>query len=138
LTPTEIGRLAGGDQPETYTSTQTLDNDLQINGSLTLSSGRLDVSDDDYSLNLGGDFLNIGGVFNARGGEVVLGAGDQLIHSSQTFYDLTKNVTTAAALVFGKDSTTTVSNLLTLNGAPDELLSLRSSTPGTPWLLDPA
>src|SRR5690606_25428506 len=92
----------------------------------------------DYDITVGGDVRADGGVFVPHQGEVILGGLDQSINSSIGFYDLTKQVTSAATLTFGKDSTTTVSGMLTLTGQPGELLSLRSSTPGTQWLLDPA
>jgi hypothetical protein len=112
LTPTEIGRLASGEEPATYTSTQTLSSNLDVNGNLYLASGRLDVSGSNYSVNIGGDLRTDGGVFNTQSGAVVLDGADQSINSSMTFYDLSKSVSSAATLTFGKDSTTAVTHQL--------------------------
>src|SRR5690606_26069277 len=68
LTPTEIVRQYGGLEPATYTSTQTLSAPLTVGGNLYLASGRLDVSEDNYAVNIGGQLRNDGGVLAPREG----------------------------------------------------------------------
>ncbi|MBI3320161.1 MAG: hypothetical protein HYZ89_06205 [Candidatus Omnitrophica bacterium] len=50
---------------------------------------------------------------------------------------MTKTVASAATLTFPASVTQTITNTLTLQGAVGQLLSLRSSTPGTQWSIDP-
>ena len=85
---------------------------------------------------IGGDWSNTG-AFIAGTSTVTLTGGDQAISGNNTFYNLTKSVSTAAILTFQAGTTTTIQNTMTLNGASDNLLSLRSSTPGTQWEIDP-
>jgi methionine-rich copper-binding protein CopC len=131
----EISSLADGDQPATSETTLTIDETLDINGDLVLNAGTMDATTNDILV--AGDFENNGGIFNAGTGTVTLDGADQTINSANTFYNLTKSVSAANALIFGERATTTISNTLTLNGASGNLLSLRSSATGTAFKLDP-
>ncbi len=82
--------------------------------------------------NVGGNFTN-SGTFTAGASTVTLDGTNQSISGSTTFNNLTKTVTTARTLTFDASSTTTIIGTATLQGASGQLLSLRSSTPGTRW-----
>jgi len=84
-----------------------------------------------------GDWAN-SGTFNHRSGTVTLDGTNQTLSGSTIFNNLTKNITSAATLTFPSGTTTTVENTLNLSGASEQLLSLRSSTSGTQWLINPA
>jgi methionine-rich copper-binding protein CopC len=135
LTEAEISALANGNQPDTSDTTLTLDEALDIDGDLILGAGTVDA--DTQDITVAGDFENNGGVFTAGTGTVTLDGTSQTINSSNTFYDFTKSVLSADTLTFGQGSTTTITNTGTLNGALSNLLSLRSSTSGTAFKIDP-
>jgi sugar lactone lactonase YvrE len=80
-----------------------------------------------------GDWLNLGGNFEANGGTVVLDGMNQHVGGSTTFYNLTKVATHAETLTFQALSSQSVLGLLTLQGSPTAPLQLRSSLPGVPW-----
>lgn len=107
---------------------------LDINGSFTMSTGSL-IAPSGY-LMLSGDWNKTGGYFRNNSGSVVLDGDDQVLSGTGTFYNLTKSVTSGAALTFGAGHTFTVGGTLVLNGAASHLLALRSSTPGVQWLLN--
>jgi hypothetical protein len=100
-------------------------------GTLTAPSSTFDVS---------GDFSNGGGTFDANGGTVDLDGTGQTLSGLTTFNNLSKTVAAADTLTFtaGASDLTTVSGLLTLTGTSGHLLSLRSTTAGTQWQVDPA
>ena len=82
-----------------------------------------------------GDFVN-SGAFEANEGAVELTGTGQALGGSTIFNDLTKVVESADTLTFPAGATQTIEGALTLEGADDEeLLSLVSSSPGTPWLI---
>jgi hypothetical protein len=115
---------------DTFTSASNLD----INGNLTLTAGTLSAPS---QINLAGDFSRTSGVFTRNTSTVVLDGTNQSISGSTTFNNLTKSVTTARTLTFGAGTTQTIAGLLTLNGAAGQLLSLRSSTNGSIWNINP-
>jgi parallel beta-helix repeat protein len=86
--------------------------------------------------NVSGNWAN-SGAFNHKNGTVTLDGTNQIISGTTTFYNLTKNVTSAATLTFPSAITTTVENTLNVSGASGQLLSLRSSSLGTQWGIDP-
>jgi parallel beta-helix repeat protein len=88
------------------------------------------------AFSVSGDWDN-SGTFNHKNGTVTLDGSNQTIIGSTTFYNLIKNVTSAATLTFPSATTTTVDNTLNLSGASGQLLALISSTPGTQWEIDP-
>jgi hypothetical protein len=87
-------------------------------------------------VNVGGNWNN-NGAFNNNGRTVNLnGSIGQAISGNSNFFNLTKNTAVAQTLTFAAGSTQTVTNLLTLNGAAGNLLSLRSSVSGTQWKIN--
>jgi len=96
------------------TGTKTIQANLKISGSLTITSGTLDTdAANDFDLNIGGDFTN-SGTFNENLSTVTFdGTGSQTITNSsgETFYDLTINKS-SGTLTLANDVTT--SNILTM------------------------
>jgi hypothetical protein len=88
--------------------------------------------------------VNSGATFNHNNGTVDLGTAGQLISGSNTFYNLTKNVTTAVSLRFAVGTTQTVLGTLTLTGAMTfqdqggSILTIRGSGTGTVWNINAA
>jgi len=121
---------------------------LKINGSggtFTLPSAKsvTNLNHTAGTLGLGAYNLNVSGNW-AGGGNTVTGAGavvldgtSQAISGSTTFSNLTKSVASADTLTFTAGTTQTITGTLTLNGASDQLLSLRSSATPTQWSIDP-
>lgn len=139
LSTTEIQALADGNMPGTGLGTYTLQTNLNVDGTLRLNTGTLDVSGSNRQINVGGDWENFGGVFNAQTGTVVFDGTDQQIPASETFYNLNKTLSASPSrtLTFGRQSTVTISNTLTLQGFDSSSkLNLRSSSVGTRFNLD--
>jgi len=76
------------------------------------------------------------GSFDANGGTVVLNGGDQQLSGDFTFYNLKKEVTTAATLTLQAGKTITVDGLLRLKGKGTQYLYLVSSSPGSQWYIN--
>lgn len=109
---------------------------VDIEGGFNLSSGSFTAPSG--TMTVAGLWVNSGGTFTHNSGTVVLDGSNQILSGSTTFNNLTKIVTSADTLTFPSSSTQTVVGVLTLKGANSgNLLSLRSSSPGTQWLLDP-
>ncbi|MDD4988901.1 MAG: hypothetical protein PHV42_00545 [Candidatus Pacebacteria bacterium] len=104
-------------------------------GTFTISPG-VTVTAGATTFNISGDWTD-NGIFNAGTSAVNLTGTNQAIHGNTTFYDLTKTVSTARTLTFDASSTQTISHTLTLAGAVGQNLSLRSSSPGTQWNINP-
>ncbi|MBI4970898.1 MAG: hypothetical protein HZC17_03560, partial [Candidatus Omnitrophica bacterium] len=75
--------------------------------------------------------------FTHNSGTVIFDGANQIISGSTTFNNFTKTVTAADTLTFAASSTQTIAGTMTLQGAAGQLLSLRSSIPGTQWNIDP-
>lgn len=103
---------------------------VTINASDASNTNELDAGSSTW--NVGGNWTN-NDTFTAGTSTVTLDGTNQSISGSTTFNNLTKTVTTARTLTFGASSTTTITGTATLQGASGQLLSLRSSTPGTRW-----
>ena len=103
--------------------------DVAITGIMSVGSG---------SINLTGNWSN-GGTFTPGTGTVTFNGINQSISGTTTFYNLTKNVTTAATLIFqsGSAGKTIIENTLNLQGISGQLLSLRSGSTGSQWEIDP-
>ncbi len=110
-------------------------NTLSIAGNFTLSDGNFTAPSD--TLTLTGNFAHNGGTFNHNHGTILLNGNDQTILGTTTFNNFQKAVTSAATLTFDASGKQTFVGDLRLNGAPGNLLSLRSSSPGTQWQIDP-
>ena len=109
-----------------------------FNGNVTVSGGTLKATSG--NLNFSGATWNTsGGTFTANNGTVLFDASGQVISGATSFYDLTKNATSADTLTFqsGTSNRTTITHTLDLRGADGNLLSLKSSSTGTQWEIDP-
>jgi len=111
-----------------------LSDNLDVNGNLTLSAGTLYTGTN--SVSVAGSWVNSGGIFDSTG-NVILDGGNQSISGNTSFYNLTKASATAVALIFEANSTQTILNNLTLNGANGQQLSLLSSSSSDQWDIDP-
>ncbi len=98
------------------------------------ANGTLELSGD---ITVSGNWSNSGGVFTHNSHKVTLDGTSQDFSGSTTFYDLTKNVTSADTLAFQSGNRTTITNTLVLQGQSGQLMSLRSSSSGTQWEIDP-
>ncbi len=132
LTVGEITTLAAGSE---LGSRVTLGAAITVGGDLELDSGEFDAGA--FAIDLAGDWQATGGEFLPGTGTVTLSGGDQAITGSTTFRHLTKTVAVARTLTFAPGGTQTVLGALTLQGAVGNRLSLRCTTPGTAWLIDP-
>lgn len=114
---------------------------------LSINSGSITTLSSDISattLSVGGT-LNAGsntitaqgfvnsGTFNANTGTVVLTGTNSTLSGNTTFNNLTKSVTSASTLTITQGTTQTITGALTLNGIAGQLLSIRSSLPGTQY-----
>ena len=131
--------LIGGDAYNNLTingsGTWDLDANLDVNGNLSLTSGTLEANS--YSLNVAGNWNKTSGSFTAGTSTVILDGTSQSILGSNTFYNLTKSVTSSDTLTFENGKTQTVTNILTLGGnSNSNRLSLRSNSGGTRWVID--
>jgi hypothetical protein len=109
-------------------------NNIDIDGNFTLTSGTFDANS--LAMTVSGNWDN-SGTFTANSGSVTLAGSNQTLSGSTTFHNLSKSVSAADTLTFTASSTQTVTGTLTLNGASGQLLSLRSSSNGSQWNLDP-
>jgi hypothetical protein len=113
-----------------YTTFTVAGTFTETSGTLTAPTGTMSVS---------GNFARTAGTFTANGGTVSLDGTGQTISGSTSFFKLRKVVVAADTLTFAAGTTQTVTaatGSLTLQGAAGALLSLRSSTPGTQWLIN--
>ncbi len=142
LTAPEIANLADGyyANGDSGTATFTLNANLDVNNSLTLQSGILDVGNsiNSYNITLAKDWNNYGGAssFTDEAGTVTLDGTSQTIRGTTTFYDLTDQETSSDTLTFQTSTTQTIAGTLNFDGAISNLLSLRSSVPSTRYTLD--
>ncbi|GEM_PF-3769849 len=128
-----IGQLTIG---STNTSSLTLagaltldDGDVTVSspGSLTIGAfGTLNAAG--YAINIAGNWSN-SGTFNHGNNMVTFNGTNQLISGSTIFYSLTC-VTPGTTLVFDSGSLTTITNTLTIEGAPGNNVTLKSSVSG--------
>ena len=140
LSPNEAQALGNGDMPGSGLGTYTLQDNLDINGTLTLNDGTLDVSVTNYQVNVGADWENFGGVFNARMGTVIFDGGSFQIPASETFYNFKKIMGSgpASTITFGRRLTVTIEGTMRVEGFDgSNLLFLESSSVGTQWNIDP-
>ena len=93
---------------------------ISNHGTLTASPGIISCE---------GDFHNAG-TYTHNYGSVILDGEGQFVYGNSTFYNLIKTTQDADTLTFENDTTQTVENGLTLHGAAESLLSLRSDSDG--------
>ncbi|MBZ0166999.1 MAG: LamG domain-containing protein, partial [Candidatus Omnitrophica bacterium] len=117
LSVTQVLALATGGTPATSLGRYTLQTNLDVDGTLTINAGELDAGTN-RSINVGGGWLNHGGVFDEQSGQVTLDAqsGTVGIQELQTFYDLIIDDTPGAAATFEQYSALDVNNDLTIAG----------------------
>ncbi len=114
---------------------------LSLAGNLTLTSGTLDASAVNCSsascnISLAGNWSN-SSTFTPRTGTVSFTGSGQSLTGATTFYNFTKATTTTDTITFPAGVTQTITHDLTLTGAASNLLSLRSSSNGSQWSIDP-
>jgi hypothetical protein len=138
-----------------YTGTVISNKDLSIGGSLIVAGGSLNLNNKD--LDLDGDFIiyingtvyagsstlsvkgdwKNSGSFDSGTSTVILNGINQKIYSNNTFFNLIKTVSLADKLYFEAGKTQTILNNFILQGESGNLLSLRSTSDGGYWYLDP-
>ena len=112
-----------------------LSGNTSTNGNLLITSGSLRGLS--YTLSVGKDWSN-SAIFTPGTSTVILTGTNNTISGSNTFYNLTKTVTAPRTLTFAAGTTQTVTKTLTLTGSSAaNKLSLRSSSPGTQWNINP-
>ncbi len=122
--------IAGTDAGDSFASTGT----LTLGGNFTQSGGTFSAP---TTLNVPGSFSHSGGTFMHNSGTVALTGANQSVFGSTTFSDLTKTVSNADTLTFEAGSTQTIAGVLILTGTSGQLLSLRSSSAGSKWNVNP-
>src|SRR5947207_573629 len=113
----------------------TLGGAITVSGNLTMDGATLSAVVN--NINLVGNWNNTGGTFNAGSASVILTGANQTISGSTTFNNLTKTVATARTLTLDATGTQTITGTMLLQGSSGQLLSLRSSSFGTQWKIDP-
>ena len=122
-------------------STKTLTNNIVVTGNLTLnSSNTLDVSASNYSISIGGNWINNGGTFDDRLGTITFNgsSGQAITSNGESFYNVTfnntstgvtlnDNVTIANACTLTNGVVSTGSNTLTLESTDAADLSGHSN-----------
>jgi len=119
------------------TGTWTLNAALDIDGDFTNSAGTLNA--DGQAINVAKGWNNTGGTFTHGDNTVTFdSANTSLIEGNTTFYSLACT-TGGKQLTFEAGSTQTVegTSTLTLTGSPGNLITLRSSSAGTQWNINP-
>ncbi|MEK7556608.1 MAG: fibronectin type III domain-containing protein, partial [Patescibacteria group bacterium] len=109
---------------------------------VTITSGAGNIAgilkpDSGASITVSGNWDHAGGTFTANSGTVTFDGTSQTLNDDNTFYNLTKTVTSADTLTLEASATQTVTNTTTLRGADCAALSLRSSAGGTQWSINP-
>ncbi|OQY45507.1 MAG: hypothetical protein B6242_10240 [Anaerolineaceae bacterium 4572_78] len=108
----------------------TVSADVIINGTLKLG----DIENGD--IHVGGDWINNGGTLDHENRVVHLNGTNQTIYGSTTFAYLSKTTTSADTLTFESAQTQIITELLTLTGTENNLLTLQSSG-SNQWQIDP-
>ncbi|MBI4709761.1 MAG: hypothetical protein HY759_01430 [Nitrospirae bacterium] len=83
-----------------------------------------------------GNWTNSGS-FSSGTSTVILNGINQTIYGNNTFYNLSKIATSAGVLSFETGKTQTIVNSLILTGASGNILSLRSTSQGNYWYINP-
>ncbi len=103
--------------------------------SITISGGTFNAGSGSTGVKSYSSFEHSGGTFNADTSTVILStATAATVTGDTTFYDFTCTVA-GKSIEFGAGDTQTISHTLTLTGTDGNLISLRSSSPGTYWNL---
>ena len=132
-----ISNQAYGNLTTSNGGTKSLAATTTVGGSLTIGSGtELNVTAGNFNLSVAGNWSN-SGTFTPQSGTVTLNGTSQVIAGSTTFNNLSKTVSVGDTLTFTAGTTQTVAGTTTLQGATSNLLSLRSSSTGTQWNINP-
>ncbi len=112
----------------------TLQDDLDINGNLTLTNGTLNLNG--KTIALAGNFAN-NATFNHGSGTVIFdGAGISTISGSTAFFNL-RSTAAGKQINFTAGTSQTITGTLTLTGSAGNLIVLRSSINSNQWNIDP-
>jgi hypothetical protein len=116
----------------------TVAGNLTLAGDFTQADGAGDVDITGRTVLVAGDWSwgNSGNLVSA-GSTVRFNGSNQMISGATNFYNLTKTTAVADTLTFEAGTIQTVSGVLTLKGAANQKLSLRSSAPGSEWSINP-
>lgn len=136
LSLSEISNLASGQTPSSFTGTYTIQDVLNVDGTLQINAGQLDTGTN-LSVNVAGNWENNGGVFTPNTSTVMFDGGDQEITTSETFYNFDKSVSMVQTITFAEKSIVTTLGTLKLQGTAGNLLNIRSSKIDEKAQLDP-
>jgi hypothetical protein len=119
--------------------TTSLSSNLVVNGNLTLESGILDAND--LNISVKGDWIKSSGYLIPREGTVTFNGGDQNIYGSNEFWNLTKTPSSSSTSFdrfgFEAGKTQVIANIWNFQGTAAHLINLRSTNPGTQWMINP-
>ena len=108
---------------------------LTIGGSFIQSDGTFTAAG--ATTTIAGNITRTAGTFTHNSGTVHLNGASQAVNDSTTFNNLYKVITSTDTLTFEAGATTTIAGTMTLRGASGNVLTLQSSTNGSPWYIDP-
>lgn len=129
----QVSLLAAG-QKTTGSGTYTLRSPLNVDNNFCVYAGTLDVGTG-YTVNVAGDFCAYGGLFRSNSGSLVLDGASQVIRGSTAFHQLSKTSTSTVTLTFEANSLQTLSGAVTLRGAVNQNINIRSTRTGSSALL---
>lgn len=104
-----------------------LGDNIDINGSLSISGGRLDVTSSSYQTNLSGNFLISSGSFVPWSGMVILDGYSQTLSGAILLSGLSKKNVSGATLTFRQSRQVIVEDYLTLRGKEDRQMKIDRS-----------
>jgi len=104
---------------------------ITASGSVSITAGIFTAPGSAKTFTIAGNFTHSGGTFTDSNGLVTLNGTNQSVNGTTTFYQFTKTVAAAATLTFDHTGTQTFTNMLTLNGASGQLLSILSDLTNT-------
>ena len=117
----------------------SLQDDLAVNGDLTITAGTLAAAT--HTIELSGDWTNdvgTGGFLAETSTVDLVGSSTQTVRGSTEFYNLEVSTATAQTVQFESGQTQSIAagGSLTLTGASGQALTLAPLTAATDWLLD--
>ncbi|MFH1378658.1 MAG: hypothetical protein ABII23_00130, partial [bacterium] len=111
-------------------ATIEIEDDLNIDGSLTITAGTLTTKTENNPINLAGNLNYDGGTFNLNESTVTFNGTDQIINGAVSFYGI-EALTQGSTLYFEAGETFTVSNMIDFQD-----IFLRSSSQGSDWYFE--
>ena len=112
----------------------TLDAALNVDGDMTITAGTIITGGNDITLAT--DWSNAGTFTHGTDQITLDGSGAQTLTGDTTFYDLIASASAARTLTINAGDTITASNIFTVSGANNAILSIESSTAGTVASID--